>query len=1500
MIKDDPHVFQGLRRDNHQIRQDSKFLWDAHNIRITNRDDNTLYAITNERGTLNTHITFKGTYLGHCVLKEYLVVFTKEVTNDGKSFDYIYRVHKEGNNYKKVILFRGDLKFNLEYPIKTLGTVENKLIYKVYWIDGFNQPRLIIISKPENNNIIKDDYTDILYKQNDFNFISTLQLKEKIKIKKSYGQGIFSSGVIQYAFTYYNKYAQESNIFYTSPLQYISQVDKAGRPDKPVANTFTIEVTNLDENFDYLRVYSIHRTSLNGTPEVKQLPDIELSSIFKDPQNTDKKAVIIDTGTTGEVIDSTKLLYVGGREIKPQCMESKDNTLFLGNIQLNEDDSKIIEILNEIDKETSIIQNVEIYKREFNIAQRTFYYNEDYSLNNGYFGGFKSNETYRLGVQAQLFNGRWTQPSFIADIVVTDKYPQYTKKSYTESSPSDITQYGAKLNISNSIKQKLKAAGVRKLRTCVVFPSIYDRDIICQGVLNPTVYNGLYRSKNAPYAQASWFFRPTKIYKKNEVIVEQNFGGNIETKHNYALGSSTYGHEIQNMELTSGKTIASIKDSQNYSQNYYVDENIVTFNSPDIEFDSSIINADISRAKLKIIGYIQLDSIFGDVTIQTSSPTLGSDSTGFTNPSVGYDNFQERKNKNNGGLVSYPMYQDAAIKNDYTIYKKDKSNYYIDYGVCAFHRSGSLNNDAARPEDKGTRSAVLKTKAISNLKFFSKLTPINSFTDEKRSTTMDICSTQVFNSDEVTILKLKPGMHLTSTPIEPDAIYEGNIDTVAISKVDYTINWPLPVDAITTSREPVRIKYKSSPHIVFRFTNNNNNTQTILPRHVLATSPGDNIALPSWIIEGNPADNISEGTKIETSEKYGGVLSSVGLTITDHNQELLSNIDPNELVYCYYNNAFMLGKREFSQEQNKYIMTKILKEGESKYYKVTRNTIFHLGKNFTKEDVEALFPDIHYTLIEQEPLDSVYLDTYAYVVIDSNGGINRTNDYTVPTTQSKSTKATTTNVSITYDQATFGDLSDEISPYLLVAELINTDVKTKFGGSSKQALTLNKWLPAGDPVDIDDLGTVDLLYKYGDTWYSRYDCLKTYPFTQEDENKIVEIGSFMCETRVNLEGRYDNNKGNLFNTTTTPQNFNKLNPIYNQQDNYFQYNILDDDYYKLNTFENQLTWTLEKFSGSNIDNWTNITLGSTLDLDGSKGKITAIKSWNNVLLAFQEKAMSKLEFNVRTQIPTSDGVPIEISNGQKMGGSLTINDNTGCSDERSIVTTPSGIYYYNKETNGIYMFDGQINNLSISSGIEWWVKKLKNNSLQMFYDYQYKDLYFTPDNEPSLGYSEKVQAVISQYDYNGVNAMFNYGDGFYSLYPKDKILTLYENFKGDYNQIFDNPIDWSISFISNDQPSYTKVFDTIELDSDVFKEEECLHKSPINYIEVSNEYQKGITNDPDIKYKFRIWRALIPRNNGTRQRIRNLWSQITIGHKKDKEDYNNKVLIHNLNVKYTI
>lgn len=54
----------------------------------------------------------------------------------------------------------------------------------------------------------------------------------------------------------------------------------------------------------------------------------------------------------------------------------------------------------------------------------------------------------------------------------------------------------------------------------------------------------------------------------------------------------------------------------------------------------------------------------------------------------------------------------------------------------------------------------------------------------------------------------------------------------------------------------------------------------------------------------------------------------------------------------------------------------------------------------------------------------------------------------------------------------------------------------------------------------------------------------------------------------------------------------------------------------------------------------------------------------------------------------------------------------------------------------------------------------------------------------------------------------------------------------------------------------------------------------MNFIEVDNEYQhsgKVPLDSKNMRKKFRIWRSLIPRNKGTRQRIRNPWSMITLG-----------------------
>ena len=119
----------------------------------------------------------------------------------------------------------------------------------------------------------------------------------------------------------------------------------------------------------------------------------------------------------------------------------------------------------------------------------------------------------------------------------------------------------------------------------------------------------------------------------------------------------------------------------------------------------------------------------------------------------------------------------------------------------------------------------------------------------------------------------------------------------------------------------------------------------------------------------------------------------------------------------------------------------------------------------------------------------------------------------------------------------------------------------------------------------------------------------------------------------------------------SPNNFNLINEVYSQKNNFFNYRIYDNEYYKNSKFANQITWSLEKTAASDTDPWTNITLANTLDMNGEKGNVTALMSWNEYLLCFQERALNQILFNSRVQIPTTDGVPIEISNSYKVDGS---------------------------------------------------------------------------------------------------------------------------------------------------------------------------------------------------------------------------------------------------------
>ena len=188
--------------------QSNEYATYMNNIRIT-KDNNGILSLQFERGNKRLNLDIKGCVIGTCVLNKYLVLFTQESNAHRRpngeiviiKTDHIYRLEIINEDLNIVEIFTGNLNFDTEYPLETLGVYENENIQKVYFIDGKNQARVI--------NILEDynlKYQDTLseYKKTAFDFIAELQLNEEVYIHKIIGTGEFPQGTIQYVFSYYD------------------------------------------------------------------------------------------------------------------------------------------------------------------------------------------------------------------------------------------------------------------------------------------------------------------------------------------------------------------------------------------------------------------------------------------------------------------------------------------------------------------------------------------------------------------------------------------------------------------------------------------------------------------------------------------------------------------------------------------------------------------------------------------------------------------------------------------------------------------------------------------------------------------------------------------------------------------------------------------------------------------------------------------------------------------------------------------------------------------------------------------------------------------------------------------------------------------------------------------------------------------------------------------------------------------------------------------------
>jgi hypothetical protein len=408
----------------------------------------------------------------------------------------------------------------------------------------------------------------------------------------------------------------------------------------------------------------------------------------------------------------------------------------------------------------------------------------------------------------------------------------------------------------------------------------------------------------------------------------------------------------------------------------------------------------------------------------------------------------------------------------------------------------------------------------------------------------------------------------------------------------------------------------------------------------------------------------------------------------------------------------------------------------------------------------------------------------------------------------------------------------------------------------------------------------------------------------------------MVETHINIDGRTDRNRGQESNLQMSPTNFNLINDIYSQRDNFFTYRILDEDLQARTNFPNQITWSLTKTAGATVDAWMNITLASVLDLDGTKGELTALKNFNNNIIAFQEKGLSHIMFNSRAQIATSEVVPIQIANTGKVDGQQYFTTDIGCQDKWNIVTTPNGLYFVDYFNKSIYRFNGQLEDISTPNGFRSWCYENLNSTANIigYYDVKNKevmyyigDTRFKLDNDlkPTwLGFSELTGAFSSFYTYP--KAWFaNVQDQGLWLLSVDTGTTVFTHQTGNYNQLLGSTASkYGLTVIPRQDSNTVKTFNNVEFRADFYNGNNLDDNHHFDTISAETEYQ---TRTPEtltysqyrpsnLKKKFRTWRANIPRVNNGYNRFVNQWAKIGLWKMNPSTE---KTILHDLSVWYS-
>lgn len=1524
MNKRETHIVTGMTRDLSASRFDNKFVVDARNIRITSINGNaTLLSVTNEKGTGEFSIsgTIEGVILGHAVLNKTLVLFTTEHTAqvnidpipDGSGLDRIYRLDfsDDFDSATATLLFEGNLNFYYKNPLETLPYYETDLIQKVYWVDGRNQPRVIDIQRGLQTN------PDV------FNFNRKIGNNHSLSIEKINTGGEFPAGTIQYCFNYFNKFGQETNIVDVSPMYYLSPKENGLPADGMDTSSFMITLEGIDPNFEYVRLYAILRTSENAVPNVRIVGDyniqatrevapfttVDASFVLLNPEDID----IIDINT-GNVLYSLTSRYDTSQEYAAVDVP----------VQVEE---------YVLDRVSGIIYGKFSSRTGNKYSVISFYRDSDgFKLIRGTQSGLIKYTTFLGGTAVNNIVvtdtgiiGRTIDAESLLFIggqdIIAGTFTSKNNTLFLGNLRQNIPNIGTLVTESGKTVAK-EARGTAE--SCVFGDFGEEKDPI------PSTIVGTAGSSDASYYNYPYDNNKSS-YDKKGFKAREGYRLGFIAQYNTGQWSEVVWIDDLDEECTPAITLFySTRTSRAWDRYYKKPGFKATL--PASIVDSLLSNGFIRVApvvcypedadrKVPFQGLLS-GTVYNVLDRNTNSPFVQAD----WRFRVGYDD-----NRINGEIQcntfdaapEYPVYATTGSETPQSsanFLRYYGNQYYRDSSILTFHSPDvEYREDIAQGDFTDLKMRIVGISTLSfvessgtgnymnqipertlaaylytSTKGFGKKSTqrtLNYFADWRVKAAGSHPRSPQYSSEEATIRDYYAdlayvGYYDNAVTEETTAgNTEGKIRTVGSGSNTY-YDWIVYLwhrnGSINNQAalSEAAIKYGS---IRYTMLERKCISETQYSRTTFFQTP--TTVGPSYIdVDINQpvlfdsdqlgVSKVSVGNKVSVNyygnidkvitpvfENVSGVECPIGTNPT------MSNLSSEGYPIEFSNMGTIVeqttGRRDYTGSTISRIPRQSTVQSQTLYgsdpvhmrYKSTKHVVIGLASEDETINQLGIPPTSSYPAFWEDGNNIDRVDVLS----------GKFNSFTPPIV----------------GQVKFLDVRNSVFVAELYREFSEDRLLARFGGTSENAISNNVWKRCGESVKLESDQDAVIYFKEGDTYLGRYDCLKTYPFSPQDQNQIVSVFSTELESRVNLDARYDKNKGLTDNTFANPTNFGLYNhPGYEQTNQFFTFKAIDYDRYKNLNYPNLVSFTTEKKPGADIDAWTSVPMTATFDLKGELGEITKLETFNDAIFSFQNRGVAHILFNERVQIPASDGQPIEITNGLKFGGYRYLSDQIGMTNKWSLQTTPNGVYFIDDEKNTLYQFNGQqFQDLSGRTGFRTWLTEnnsydiwnpVEYSNFKTWYDRVNGDLYFMNKDE-SLVYSEQIGNFISFMDYGKLPLFVNMNDRFLtakynSTSGED---TVWELWAGQYNMFFGQYRPYWLTFVSNTDPTTDKIFNNLSWRTfDYNSVDELQPLSTFDTVRVWNDHQDtgevsliNTSGKPsNLKKKFNVFRALVPRD----------------------------------------